>query len=232
MSTADGVLTANPVVLAGPFGAGKTEMAVHLALRSAADRVVLVDLDLVTPYFRCRERSQYLCRRGVQLLAPARAGDAGLPVLPPGVGEAMNSADHCIVDVGGGESGVRVLGALRDDVLRSGASCFMVVNPFRPDSDSGERIARSVRSLERSARVRFAGIIANPHLGDSTTLRDISVGVGRMMEFGEEAGRPVIAAGVSVHVTTDPDYQKVRGGWRESGLEEIVIEPHMRAEWY
>ena len=55
-------------IFAGRFGSGKTEAAINLSLLLAqrgglapdkqqrrASRVILIDLDIVTPYFRSRE---------------------------------------------------------------------------------------------------------------------------------------------------------------------------------
>ncbi len=226
------LLDRNPTILTGCFGAGKTEMALHIALDSRAEEVVLVDLDLVTPYFRCRECRRKLDSRGVRLLAPGGAGDGGLPVLPPGVWEAMWESERCIVDVGGGESGARVLGALHDTVRRTRAACFMVVNPYRPDSSTVERIVRSVEILESAGRVRFEGLIANPHLGDRTSPDDIVRGVKVVGSAAAEVDRPVVAVGISIHVADDRRYPELRKEWGRWDLEPILIEPHMRAAWF
>jgi Mrp family chromosome partitioning ATPase len=60
------------VIITGHYGSGKTEFAVSLALRLAAEkshgrqRMALVDLDIVNPYFRSRERMSLLEGAGVK----------------------------------------------------------------------------------------------------------------------------------------------------------------------
>lgn len=63
-------------VVAGHYGVGKTNLAVNLALDAAeagAD-VVLVDLDIVNPYFRSSDYTDLLESHGVRVVAPVLAG--------------------------------------------------------------------------------------------------------------------------------------------------------------
>ena len=59
-------------IFAGPFGTGKTEVAINyaLALASRNQAVTLTDLDVVTPYFRSREMAERLEESGVAVVAP------------------------------------------------------------------------------------------------------------------------------------------------------------------
>ena len=51
-------------VLAGNYGSGKTEISLNLAVRAAKEgkRTMLVDLDIVNPFFRSSEHEEYLKR--------------------------------------------------------------------------------------------------------------------------------------------------------------------------
>ena len=57
------------LLLVGLYGSGKSELAISLAvsLATEGERVHLVDLDMVNPYFRCREAREYLAAHGVDL---------------------------------------------------------------------------------------------------------------------------------------------------------------------
>lgn len=59
-------------IIAGHYGAGKTNLSVNLALDLVRDRraVTLVDLDIVNPYFRASEQRGLLEQAGVHLVAP------------------------------------------------------------------------------------------------------------------------------------------------------------------
>ena len=78
------------LLIVGDFGSGKTEVAVNLALDLAAARgprpIALADLDLVNPYFRCREVHAPLEAAGVRVVVPPGEQEfADLPILLPAV---------------------------------------------------------------------------------------------------------------------------------------------------
>src|SRR5665647_378642 len=60
------------LVLVGGYGAGKTQLAISLALKWAREgkRVALVDLDLINPYFRLREIAETLEHQGLEIICP------------------------------------------------------------------------------------------------------------------------------------------------------------------
>ena len=59
------------LVLVGNYGSGKTEISLNLALKLArrGEKVTLVDLDIVNPYFRSRERRDLLESAGIRLIS-------------------------------------------------------------------------------------------------------------------------------------------------------------------
>ena len=56
-------------VLIGNFGSGKSEISINFALNARQEdkKTVLVDLDIVNPYFRSAERKDMLEENGVKL---------------------------------------------------------------------------------------------------------------------------------------------------------------------
>lgn len=63
------------VVVVGHYGSGKTNFSVNLAvdLKAAGRDVILVDLDIVNPYFRSADFGALLEEKGIGLIAPVYA---------------------------------------------------------------------------------------------------------------------------------------------------------------
>jgi len=170
----------NCLVLVGAFGSGKTEVAINLALAWASEQdkrpVSLVDLDLVTPFFRSREHRQKLTDHGVRVTYPASFhSGVELPVMPPGVREAIAGPGTVILDVGGDGVGARMLGSLAD-LLGKDARRVMVVNTYRPLTRDVDGAVGAARSISAASGVEIGELLANPYLGEDTSWRGVYSG--------------------------------------------------------
>jgi KaiC/GvpD/RAD55 family RecA-like ATPase len=172
-------------VLLGHFGSGKTEIALNRALDAAeeGERVTLADLDVVKPYFRSRAARDILRAAGVGLLAPEGENIFGdLPIIVPQIRSALREPGRqLVVDVGGDDTGARVLGSLADVLPRDETDVLLVLNFRRPSTPDARRAAAMVRAIERVGRVTVTGLISNTHLMDETTT-DIMVEGWRLAE--------------------------------------------------
>lgn len=63
-------------MVVGHYGSGKTNFSVNLAmdLKAAGRDVILVDLDIVNPYFRSADFGALLEEKGIGLIAPSTRG--------------------------------------------------------------------------------------------------------------------------------------------------------------
>ena len=161
------------VLLVGDYGSGKTEVAVNLALRLSEthDAVAIADLDLVNPYFRCREAQEPMERAGIRVVIP-RGGHqfADLPILLPSVkGLLQDTETTAVLDVGGDEVGSRVLAALGPALNPRHHGFWFVVNANRPFCDTPDGVLRAIAGIERAAGTRVTGLVSNTHLMDETT---------------------------------------------------------------
>ena len=93
-------------IFAGNYGSGKTEISLNTALRLAAEKqTVLVDMDVVNPYFRSAESETLLTEHGVRLIAPPYANtNVDVPVLSAEAMAAFES-EAAVFDAGGGSGG-------------------------------------------------------------------------------------------------------------------------------
>jgi hypothetical protein len=194
------VFTRRVSLVVGHFGSGKTEIALNGALAAAESgvRVALVDLDFVKPYFRSRAARAVLADAGVELVAPV--GEhfyADLPILVPQVRSLLREPDRQIIlDVGGDDTGSRVVGSLSDLIWPDEVDCLLVLNfrrPFTPDPEGAVVMAREI---EAAARVRLTGLISNTHLLGETTAEVVLEGMAMAEETGRRLGLPVRAVTV------------------------------------
>jgi energy-coupling factor transporter ATP-binding protein EcfA2 len=183
------------VVVVGNFGSGKTEIAIHLAIRhkrSGGD-VQVADLDIVNPYFRTREAGSLLAAEGIDLvLPPAMYHDADLPIVSAEIsGIIRHPKGLALLDVGGNDVGATVLSSLADSFRNRDYSMMQVVNPLRPYTDSIEGCIRIQRSIEAASRLRVTCLAGNANLIDETTPEIIVEGYDFMQDLSRKTGLPL-----------------------------------------
>lgn len=202
----EGTLSSGITIFAGRFGSGKSEVAINFAISLAsraecgpsASGVFLIDLDVVTPYFRLREMAEEMSGQGVQVIAPAEVGRyLDTPAITPQIlGAIQQPARPVVIDVGGDKQGARVLGLYSPSIRQRGYVLHFVVNPYRPFTDTLEGLARSIAEIEAGARLRVSSLVSNPNLHEETTLEQIRVGHARIEGFAKELGLPIAFIGV------------------------------------
>ena len=59
-------------VITGHFGSGKTEFALNyaLALKELGLDVIIIDFDIVNPYFRTKDAEQFLLNQKIDVISP------------------------------------------------------------------------------------------------------------------------------------------------------------------
>lgn len=183
----------------GRFGSGKTEAAINyaLALQEArcgpACSVILIDLDIVTPYFRSRETAAAMQQQGVEVIAPSIIGQhLDTPALTPQILGAIQQTDRpTVLDVGGDRQGATALGQFSGAIRQRGYTMYFVVNPYRPFTDTVEGLASSINEIEESARLQVTSLVSNPNLINETSADLIVQGHARIERFAHVLGLPI-----------------------------------------
>lgn len=188
------------VMFVGGYGSGKTEVAVNytLASRPLVPNLSIVDLDVVNPYFRSRERVAELTKRGVQVIAPAGEwATADLPALPPEIsGGIQDKERHLVLDVGGDDVGARALGRYQRELLQADYEMWVVVNACRPFSQNAELALSMLRSIEVTSRMRVTGLVNNTNLMQYTDLALIERGEQMLLTLSDMTGLPIVCTAV------------------------------------
>jgi hypothetical protein len=183
-------------IFTGPFGSGKTEIAVNYALHlnRHGEKVGLVDLDIVNPYFRSRALSQWLKEAGIDLVSTQPGLEmADLPALSPRIFSFLQSPDHQVIfDVGGDPVGARVLGRFQPYFQTNPYRLWLVVNPYRPGYEEPERIVDLAREVEAASRLEIAGLIDNSNLGKLTDQKVRTEGAALVQAAATRLEVPVV----------------------------------------
>lgn len=187
-------------LIVGGYGSGKSEVAVNLARvlaeqrQSAEEKIAIVDLDIVNPYFRSREANKVLEQLGVEAINPKGASfHADLPIIVPEVkGIIQNNQGTVILDVGGDDVGARVLSSFHTAFGLDNYDMFLVLNANRPFSVDVKSTLKLMNEIETSSRLKFTGIISNTHLMDDTSMENMLDGLTLAHDVSSATGLPVV----------------------------------------
>ncbi len=184
------------IIVAGHYGAGKTNVACNLAVlkkkESPSVPVTLIDVDTVNPYFRAADAVSMMNGLGIRTIIPEYANtNVDLPTLPAEIASVFLSDEAVIFDVGG-DDGAAALGVYERDFNRVGYGMYYVINMYRPLTDTPETAVAIMREIEDYSRLRFTAVINNSNLGDETTADDIVRSLPYAEETARLAGLPLI----------------------------------------
>ena len=221
-------LPEEPIVLiVGNYGSGKTEVAVNLAIRlSAQQDVSIADLDIVNPYFRCREAREEMEGHGIRVINPeGEYVAADLPIILPEIRGAVRGGKGTLIfDVGGDDVGARVLSSLADVFVDRPYIMLQILNAKRPFTHTAEGCLKIGREIEAASRLRVTGLVSNTHLLEETDAETILEGLRLAREVGAGAALPVS------FVTAN---ESLRGGFdaAEAGCPVLWIKRRMLPPW-
>jgi len=168
-------------IITGHFGSGKTEFAVNYAkhIKSEnSDPVCLVDLDLVNPYFRSREKTVAFKELGIEILSSDLEGEAAdIPSISARIQKVFdNKTLRTIIDLGGDPMGATALGRFFESMVESEIDIWLVVNANRPYTQTVEDTLMYAHNLEAKIGFKITGIINSTHMVKYTTSEDIEHG--------------------------------------------------------
>ena len=193
--------TGRKIIVTGHYGSGKTEFSVSLAMilatanavksnaAMAADatvnadktvgRVAVIDLDIVNPYFRSRERRDILKEAGVSVYGSAF--DFEVTAELPALGATLRAPledENCrvIIDSGGNDIGALALNQFKKYFTSDDTTVLAVVNANRPDTSNLDGAVEHISSIESTTGLNITGIVNNCHLLRETTAEEIITG--------------------------------------------------------
>jgi len=191
----------------GDFGSGKTEIAINFALlrKALGKEVAIADLDVINLYFRSREHVDYLEERGIRVVLPPREyRNADVPMITPTViGSISDRKVDLILDIGGEENGIAVLGYLSEYLFREDYEIVLVINGRRPFTRTEEDIVELHSRLREKARgLKINSLVNNTNLMEETTGRIVKEGEDLLKKVSKTLSIPIafnsVAEGVDL----------------------------------
>ena len=204
----------NISIITGHYGSGKTEFSVNfaLSLKQTHEKVFLVDLDIVNPYFRSNDSRALLEDAGVRVIAPSYAGtNVDIPVLPPEIMRIFEEKDAQIVlDVGGDDDGAIALGRYKQYFDKNGYNLYLVVNTRRPLTATKEDILQMKTDIEVASRLSVSAFIADTNLAEETTAELVEEGYQILEEVSNLTNIPIAFVCATEHVAEklSPKYKE------------------------
>jgi len=236
------------VIVTGHYGSGKTEFAVSLALllssRLAGKNnnahqkepaegsaypasVALVDLDIVNPYFRSRERRELLEGAGIPVYGSVfeKEVTAELPALGASLRAPLEDGScKVIVDAGGNDSGALVLNQFSKYFTDNETTVLAVVNANRPETRDLAGALSHITAIESATGLTVSGIVNNCHLLRETTADAVIKGHDLCMEVCEATGKQLWCDCYPDGIVSPEDLPELSGNLMPLGL-------HMRPTW-
>ena len=160
-------------IFIGHYGSGKTELSLAEAFLQAkkGEKVTLVDLDIVNPYFRSGEQKERLQSAGIKVITPTLEGKTlNVPSLPGEINSVFDEAGrYTIFDVGGSPSGAAALGRYSTKIMADEYEAILVVNTLRPFTSTAEEIYNMALAIQEKSRIKISSVINNTNAAYDTT---------------------------------------------------------------
>lgn len=186
-------------IITGHYGSGKTEFACNYAIeltKSSKNNVVLVDLDIVNPYFRSRERTEFLEDYGITVLSGLLGSDASIDI--PAIGGIYSSISdldaELVLDVGGDHVGARVLRQYTSYFDEEDSFLMAVINANRPGTGDVDSAINHIRAIEYEAGMKVSGLINNTHFLRDTKPQDVIDGHKLVKKVSDKINVPILYA--------------------------------------
>ncbi len=215
-------------IITGHYGSGKTEFAINYSLRLAQEsqKAALIDLDIVNPYFRSREKQDFLSENRIKVISnsiginvgvdlPAISGEVDIPL-------QQNQYD-VVIDAGGDPVGARVLGRYNRYFQNGNYDMFCVINANRPFTQNTADSIQMIQEIESAARTKVTGLINNTHMLKTSSVEDVLKGQELISKISAELDIPVRYVSLLANLVDDLP-ENIQG-------EVFPIKLYMREDW-
>lgn len=179
-------------IITGHYGCGKTNFAVNLAvmLANMGEKVTVVDLDIVNPYFRTADFTEIFDNANIALMKPQFANtNLDIPSINFDLASLLKQDGKVIIDVGGDDAGGVALGRYQDILATTdNVTMFYLFNKYRYLTQDSDDALELMHEIEAAAKIKADALINTSNLGEETTADDIRATFKSMDEISQKTG--------------------------------------------
>lgn len=207
-------------IITGHYGSGKTNFSANTAMKLAhsGEKVTVVDLDIVNPYFRTADFTELFGNNNIELIKPMYANtNLDIPAISFDLERIATDDGYLVIDVGGDDDGALALGRYSEAFkpFLPETEFYYVVNRFRYIDDGVDECAALLSDIESASRMTATQLVNNSNLGCETTADNIREGIAFAEKVAEKTGLPL-------YCTTCPDTIRFDG---EAEYNHIYVKP-------
>lgn len=192
---------------------------------------MLMDLDLVNPYFLSSGCKDVLEKAGIKVISPLYANsNVDIPALPADMNLAFERDDYDVVmDVGGDDAGSVVLGRFHEQISKVDYEMLYVINRYRNLTMTPEDTVEILKEIETASRAKACGLVNNSHLKQETVYETVADSLGYAAEVSKQSGLPIFATTVPKYLEKDDRVKQMENDNSECNFYPIDI--YVKAPW-
>lgn len=191
-------------VIVGHYGSGKTNLAVDLAVKSAASGVKtnIVDLDIVNPYFRTADFKNMFEQKGISMTSSVYAvSNLDIPAITFDLNAVASENQKVIIDVGGDDAGAVALGQYKSvfERYKDETEVLFVINMYRAMTEPPQQALEVLKEIEAISRLKATAVVNNSNLGAETDAQTVL----NSLDYAEKTAN---LCGLELKYTAYPDW--------------------------
>ena len=218
-------------IICGHYGCGKSNYSINLALDMAKNgrKVMLVDLDLVNPYFLSSGYKEMLEENGIKVIAPLFANtNVETPALPADLNLMFETDMDVVMDLGGDDAGAVVLGRYNPQLSNINYEMIYLVNKYRNLTATVEDMVEIIKEIEAASRCKATKVLNNSHLKFETTFETIEDSLEYAKEVAEKLELPFVGSTIPKFLLEDDTVRDKVNSGKENF---IPIDIYVKAPW-
>lgn len=214
-------------VIVGHYGSGKTNLAVDLAVKSAASgaKTNIVDLDIVNPYFRTADFKNMFEQKGISMTSSVYAvSNLDIPAITFDLNAVASENQNVIIDVGGDDAGAVALGQYKSvfERYKDEIEVLFVINKYRAMTETPQQALEVLKEIEAISRLKATAVVNNSNLGAETDAETVL----NSIDYAKQTAK---LCGLELKYTAYPDWIDPKAFPKNEKF--VSVKRYVKASW-